>query len=393
MRVVKSDDFSHFLTRQRCYLLSKFGYNDSMEPFKNKINDDTVKQISKNIKRHYLEFNETLYCKNINSELSDLELKDRIKFLSKKLHAFLPKDFKLAAKILKKAVGPSSTLSGFNVWPLTEYISTYGEDELDLSLEVLKEMTKVFTSEFAVRVFFIKNPKRTLGIFKEWARDENEHVRRLVSEGSRPLLPWGQKISEFVKSPQLTLDLLELVKNDESLYVRKSVANHLNDHSKNHPDLVIKTLQNWKKADPKNKNIEWIIRHASRTLVKKAHPKALALHGVSNKKIDVLSLKLKTNHIKINECLEISVTILNKSKTKSLVILDVDLHLLKANNSYNVKCFKGKKVSLNPDEKKLVLLKIPLKKVTTRTYYSGIQYLSCKVNGTSTPKKLFKLDC
>lgn len=364
-----------------------------MEPFKNKINDDSVRQISINIKRHYPEFNGTLFCKNINSELSDLELKDRIKFLAKKMYIYLPKDFKLAAIILKKAVGPNSTLSGFNVWPLTEYISTYGEDEIDLSLEVLKEMTKVFTSEFAVRVFFIKNPKRILGIFKEWARDENEHVRRLVSEGSRPLLPWGQKISEFVKSPQHTLDLLELLKNDESLYVRKSVANHLNDHSKNHPDLVVKTLTRWKKAHPKNKNIEWIIRHATRTLVKKAHPKALELHGVISKKIDILSLKLKNNHIKLNESLEISIFIKNKSKTKTQVIVDVDLHLLKANNTYNIKCFKGKKVSLNPDEKKLVVLKIPLKKVTTRTYYRGIQYLSCKVNGKSTPKKLFKLDC
>lgn len=374
-------------------MLGNFEYNGLMEPFKNKINDDSVRLISKNIIRHYPEFNETLFCKNINSELSDLELKDRIKFLAKKLHLFLPKDFKLAAKILKKAVGTHSTLSGFNVWPLTEYISTYGEDELDLSLEVLKEMTKVFTSEFAVRVFLIKNPKRTIGIFKQWARDENEHVRRLVSEGARPLLPWGQKITEFVLFPQLTLDLLEMLKNDESMYVRKSVANHLNDHSKNHPDLVLNTLKAWRKSDPKNKNIEWIIRHASRTLVKKAHPKALELHGASSKKIDVLSLKIKNTHIKINECLEISVTIQNKSKTKSLVILDVDLHLLKANKSHNVKCFKGKKVSLNTEEKKLVLLKIPLKKVTTRTYYSGIQYVSCKINGTSTPRKSFKLDC
>ncbi|NOT78702.1 MAG: DNA alkylation repair protein [Bacteriovoracaceae bacterium] len=370
-----------------------FGYNDLMEPFKNKINIDTARQISQNIKRHYPEFNDTLFHKNINSELTDLELKDRIRFLAKKLHLFLPTDFKISAKILKKAVGDHSTLSGFNVWPLTEYISNYGEDELDLSLEVLKEMTKVFTSEFAVRAFFIKNPNRTLKIFKHWAQDENEHVRRLVSEGSRPLLPWGQKISEFVNSPKLTIELLELLKNDESLYVRKSVANHLNDHSKNHPDLVVKTLQSWKKSDPKNKNIEWIIRHASRTLVKKAHPKALELHGVSSKKINVLSLKLKKNQIKINESLEISVTIQNKSKAKSLVILDVDLHLLKANNSHNIKCFKGKKVSLDAEEKILVILKVPLKKVTTRTYYSGVQYLSCKINGISTPKKSFKLDC
>ncbi len=345
-----------------------------MEPFKNQINEKTALIISKNIKRHFLDFDENFFKKNVQSELEPLELKDRVRFLANKLHQFLPRDFKKTAKILAGAVDRDTNLSGFNVWPLTEYISIYGLDHLDESMLVLKEMTKVFTSEFAVRAFFIKDQEKALKFFKKWMNDEDEHVRRLVSEGSRPLLPWGQKLPGFITAPQLTLELLEHLKNDESLYVRKSVANHLNDHSKNHPDLVVKTLQSWQKKAPKDKNIDWIIRHASRTLVKKAHPKALALHGVSEAKIKLVKSQLKKSTIKLNESLEFEIVIQNLSQSKALVIIDIDIALLKSNQTHSDKCFKGKKINLEAREKKSLSLRIPFKKVTTRTYYSGVQY-------------------
>jgi len=367
-----------------------------MEPFKNLISEKTAYLLSQNIKRHYKSFNEKEFNKNIKQELAPLELKDRVKFLSKKLHDYLPDDFKEAAPILLGVVNDQekqSTLSGFDVWPLTEYVASYGLDQFEISMNLLKEMTKIFTSEFAVRSFFIKHQDHTLKMFKKWIKDENEHVRRLVSEGSRPLLPWGQKLPGLIEEPNLTMELLEKLKNDKSLYVRKSVANHLNDHSKNHPDLVVKTLEVWKKEDPNNKNIEWIIRHASRTLVKKAHPKALALHGVTNAKIKVSKIKLKKTAIELNESLMVTIRIENTSKKDAFVIIDSDIDFLKANGSHLTKCFKGKKITLRSQEARVLEIKIPIKKVTTRKYYEGTHYVSLKINGKNEKRIQFFLKC
>lgn len=214
-----------------------------MEPFKNMINEQVAQQTAKAIARNYPDFNQKNFLKGMGEALAHLELKDRVIFQANRLRDFLPADIKKSLKILKGAIKQNEKdaigLSGFSIWPLTEYVARFGLDEFDLSMEVLKEMTKVFTSEWAVRAFFIHDEKRALKFFKSWVNDKNEHVRRLVSEGSRPLLPWGQKLHSFVKDPMLSWDLLEQLKNDESEYVRKSVANHVNDHSKNHPDILV----------------------------------------------------------------------------------------------------------------------------------------------------------
>ena len=129
-----------------------------------------------------------------------------------------------------------------------------------------------------MRAFFLKYPEKTLAIFKKWAKDKNPHVRRLVSEGSRPYLPWGKKLPQFEKDPSPTLALLELLKNDSSEYVRKSVANHLNDHAKKHPDLVVDTLKRWD-AELSAKESKRMIKHALRTLLKQRHSGALDVLG------------------------------------------------------------------------------------------------------------------
>ena len=367
-----------------------------MEPFKNMINENVAKQTVLAIVRNYPEFDKKAFLKNIENELAPLELKDRVIYIAEKLNKFLPENLKKTLAILKGAIQQNGKdhvgLSGFAVWPLTEYISRYGLTEFDQSMNVLKEMTKVFTAEFAVRNFFINDEKRTLKIFTSWVDDKNEHVRRLVSEGSRPLLPWGQKLPGFVKNPNATWELLEILKNDESEYVRKSVANHLNDHSKNHPDLVVKKLLEWQKSKDFDKNLDWVIRHASRTLIKKGHPKAFLLHGVEAGKIEVISQKILTKKVELGSVLQVEVEFKNKSSKKLKIILDHEIHLLRANNKHNIKCFKGKSIELKPNEQSKLSFNIPLRPVTTRTYYSGKHFWNIKVNGISEDKLSFTLN-
>jgi 3-methyladenine DNA glycosylase AlkC len=367
-----------------------------MEPFKNMISLAVAEQTASAIARNYPAFPREQFLKNLEKELKPLELKQRVSVISRRLHDTLSSDLKKNLKYLIGALKQNEKdnigLSGFAVWPLTDYVSTYGHDEFDSSLTALKAMTKVFTAEWAIRSFIIADPKRVIKVLEEWVDDECEHVRRLVSEGSRPLLPWGQKLPSFVKDPKATWHLLEKLKFDGSEYVRKSVANHLNDHSKNHADFVTDKLLKWKKEGKKSKDLEWIIRHASRTLIKKGHAKAFLLHDVDTAHIEVTAQKILTKKVRLGEVLKVEVTIVNKSSKKQKFILDHEVHLLKANSKHNIKCFKGIKMELDGKSTKKVSLNIPLKAVTTRTYYSGKHFWNTKLNGISYEKLAFTLE-
>lgn len=366
-----------------------------MEPFKNLINADLALEIAQLIARYHKNFKQDAFLKNMKLELKPLELKDRVRFMAKRLHETLPDDPKISLPILKKIIKKNEAdqigLSGFSLWPVSEYISIYGLSEFDLSMDVLKELTKAFTAEFAVRAFFLHDEARTLEFFHRWVKDENEHVRRLVSEGSRPLLPWGQKLPSFVKNPEATWELLEILKHDSSIYVRKSVANHLNDHSKNHPNFLIQKLLKWKKMHPKDKDIDWIIRHASRTLIKKGHTKAFLIFGIKPGNVKVVSQKVLTKNVELGKSLEVEIELKNLTSKNIKAILDHEVHLLRQNGKHNIKCFKGKSVELLAGKKMKLSFKIPLKVVTTRTYYPGEHFWNIKVNGQSEKKISFKL--
>lgn len=366
-----------------------------MEPFKNQISLAVAEQTASAIARNYPSFPREQFLKNLEKELRPLELKQRVSVISRRLDETLTKDLKKNLKYLVGALKQNEKdeigLSGFAVWPLTDYVSTYGHDEFDSSLSALKAMTKLFTSEWGIRSFILADQKRVIKTLEVWVEDDCEHVRRLVSEGSRPLLPWGQKIPSFVKDPKATWHLLEKLKHDESEYVRKSVANHLNDHSKNHAEFVTDKLLKWKKENKESKKLDWIIRHASRTLIKKGHAKAFLLHDVDTSHIVVSDQKILSKKISLGESLNVEVTLVNNSCKTQKLILDHEVHLLKANQKHNIKCFKGIKLELTGRETKKLKLKLPLKAVTTRTYYAGKHFWNCKLNGISYERLSFHL--
>lgn len=316
-------------------------------------------------------------------KLEPLEMKPRVRLLREELRRRLPEDYRKALKILLKSAR-SGELDGFDLWPYSDFVQTYGLDECELSLEALKELTPRFSSEFAVRPYLIRYPDQTLRYLELCAHDSSVDVRRWASEGSRPRLPWGERLQEFVRDPSPTIRILELLKFDSELYVRKSVSNHLNDIAKDHPDRVVRLLKEWKKSagsEHENK-IRWIIHRALRTLIKSGHPGALELIGVASEaKIELSGLKLNAKKLRLGQRMEFGFAVRSKSSQSQKLVIDYLIHFVKANGRTAPKVFKLKTVELPPKAELRIVKAHPLKKITTRVFYPGAHRLEIQING------------
>lgn len=350
--------------------------------FKNLINPSVVAKIAGSIKAVYPEFQVNKFqC--LIGELTSLEMKARVLLITEYLKKYLPGNYPEALAILMEAM-ETGDLKGFELWPFSEFISQMGLNHFDESMHGMYRLTQRFTSEFAVRPFLIKDHKKVLKYFTKWTTDENVHVRRWISEGTRPLLPWGQKLPHFIADPTPAIQLLNRLKFDDELYVRKSVANHLNDISKHHPDLVINVLKEWsKEAKDKDKaKIKWITRHALRTLIKKGYPQAFKMMGVYGKaKVRFLDFELNGKKFKLNDCLEFSLTLQSTAKEVQTIIIDYAIDFMKANGKKGKKVFKLKTLNLEGKEKITLRKKHSLKPITTMKYYPGLHHLYLQVNG------------
>lgn len=356
----------------------------SKNPLKNMINASVVFRMGTTFREIYSSFNLKRFKKN-TSNIEKLELKERVKLLTKALNVELPEDYLEANSILKKVI-LKNKLTGFELWPVSEYISQFGTNNFKESFEVMYLLTSRFTSEFAIRPFLLKDQQQVLRILKEWIGDQNVHVRRWISEGTRPILPWGGKVPELIKNPELTISLLEELKYDEELYVRKSIANHLNDITKNHPDFVIKLLSRWLKEAPREENykIEWIKKHALRVLVKKGHQGALKLMGViysSTKSIKITHFKLNAKKFRLNDVIEFEFILYSDSKKEKKIIIDYLIYFKKSNGSTSPKAFKLKTIQMIPGENIKISKKHHLKKITTMNFYKGRHEICIQING------------
>lgn len=369
--------------------------SENKNAFKNWINKDLVHRIAMHLGFHNPQFNSKKFIA-IEKELHRFELKGRVHLIRDGLHQNLACSYPKALDLLLKAVtNPHpqyKPLMGFDLWPFMEYIQKYGIDDFKESLKALYLLTPKFTAEFAIRPFLIQRPKETLCVLEKWAHDENHHVRRLVSEASRPRLPWGEVLREFVEDPRPTLKLLDILKYDDELYVRKSVANHLNDITKTHPKLVLRTLKQWDRKSPKihQAKIQWITRHSLRTLVKAGDLEALSLLGFDTKaKVQFKDFKLKSYSIQPGNYLEFEFTV--QSTKKASVVIDYAIHYKKANGSNSPKVFKLSNKELLPKKEVAMTKKHSFKPVTTRKLYPGVHFLEILINGKSMGKIKFNL--
>ena len=361
-------------------------------------NERVVNSLSDRIKNAWKKFDKINFRHEINPALPELTYSERLKHISHILEKYLPENFPDAVSILLKAQLPpyendelGNVYDRFITVPQTSFVSRCGLAYYDISIHALYEMTQRFSAEWDIRPFIIAYPEKTMGILKQWAKDKNPHVRRLVSEGSRPFLPWGKRLNQFVKDPYPTLELLELLKNDPSEYVRRSVANHFNDHAKNHPDLVVDTLKRWAKEIPNNKDLERQIKHATRTLVKNGHPGALELIGFKRgAKAKVENLK-SDKKIKIGDHLNFSFNVVGHAKKPEKLAIDYVVYFNKANGTLAPKVFKMTTKEIKPNESINLKKRHSFKIITTRVYYPGKHALAIQVNGEEKAKTNFEL--
>lgn len=361
-----------------------------MEPFKNNMSPELVACIAQHLETHVDQFDRAAFESSIFKDLENLELKARAQLIAEHIHGVLPTDHKSRAKIIRALLHPDTSsgiggpsddqgLRGWGIYPLSMVVGQYGLNDFEGSLLLLRELTSRFSSEFDVRYFLLADQERALTIMSEWVNDPDHHVRRLVSEGTRPRLPWGMQLPNLIADPSPTLPLLESLRDDEEEYVRRSVANHLNDIAKDHPDLVANLAKQWMVGASKSR--ERLVRHACRTLIKQGHPVALAAIGVGPPKVELQRLTVNTPTVQFGDALKFSGQVTSTSKTQQSLVIDYVVHFKKANGKRAGKVFKWKKLSLAAGHTVSLDRSHPIRPITTRRYYDGEQALSLRING------------
>lgn len=347
------------------------------EELRNLFNQQFINELSNKIKAEQANFNKDQFQALIyNESWNELALKQRVRHITSCLHQTIALDYTEVLEVLKK-VAPSfqGGLTGI-IFP--DYVEVYGLGHWDESMEALQYFTQLSTAEFAVRPFVVKDQSRMMKQFLLWSKHPNEHVRRLASEGSRPRLPWGIALSSLKKDPSPVIPILENLKEDPSLYVRKSVANNLNDISKDHPELVLDIAQKWY---GEHELTNWIIKKGIRTLMKKGNQQALDLFGFAgNSHLKVEDL-LVTKTIHIGDTISFSFGLKSTDEKPTKLRIEYEINFAKANGKQSAKLFKITETVIQPDEKKIYTKKHSFKDLTTRKHYPGEHSLSIVVNG------------
>jgi len=354
------------------------------EQLKHMFSPDFVNSLGSEIKKQHKLFDSKKFVFDVlEKDWKNKELKDRMHHVTRMMHKHIPEKFEKQVEILN---GAAPKFRGFTGTVFPNFVEHFGTDHVPVSMETLKYYTQFSTSEFAVRPFLKKNPE-LISYFYKWSDDKNHHVRRLASEGCRPLLPWAMKLEYFVDHPELIIPILEKLKNDKEDYVYRSVANNLNDISKNHPELVLKLGQVWA---GKSETTDWVIKHALRTLLKRGNPKALKIFGFSeNKKLEILTADLEKKSLKIGQSTRLKFEIKNTGKEDKIRI-EYKVHYLKKNGSYTQKVFQLSEKKIKSKEVLIFDKKIDFKDLSTRKHYAGDHYIELVINGI--PKTKIKLD-
>jgi 3-methyladenine DNA glycosylase AlkC len=270
-------------------------------------------------------------------------------------------------------------MSAFLYMPHMFFVSQHGLEHFEESMRAQHALTQLFTAEFSIRAYLEKHPERTLALLREWARDPSEHVRRLVSEGTRPRLPWAPRLRAFQKDPRPVLELLELLKDDPASYVRRSVANNLNDIGKDHPAMLVATAKRWlKNATPERR---WIVNHALRSAIKRADAGALGALGYGGRAdVSVRGAKIVPARAQIGGSVQVSFVLGNRLARRQRVMADLVVHFVKARGT-GAKTFKLRAVDLPARGSIALGKKIALKQLTTRKHYPGVHRVEALLNG------------
>ena len=333
-------------------------------------------------------FRKKVFLQSVLEGLEERTLMQRLHQCAAAVDAALPGSFREKVEVLH-SLAPKIE-HGFVAIFLSDFVASFGLHDFDFSLDALREFTKHGSAEFAVRPFLIADQKRALKTMQRWAEAECEHVRRLASEGSRPRLPWGMRLPSLVADPSPSAAILEALKGDEALYVRKSVANHLNDITKDHPDWVVQRLEGWNLRDERQ---SWIAKHACRTLIKRGHPRALQLFGFAEGADVDATLTASPRSLSLGQRLGISATVTSTSRKPQRLVIDYVIHYVKASGGSAAKVFKWTETELKGGEKLELSKTQVIRDFTTRKHYSGNHQVELQINGQRVASAAFDLSC
>lgn len=353
------------------------------EPLKNAFGPDVVRTVADMVASVYPPFDRARY---LATAFDELELTPRTKRVSDALAAVLPADRARALEIITAALdfalpgGRPTGMASFVYMPFGVFVAEHGLDHFDLAMRAQLELTQRFTAEFSIRPFLERYPDETLRQLATWTTHPNHHVRRLVSEGTRPRLPWAGRLRAFQRDPIPVLGLLERLKDDRSEYVRRSVANNLNDIAKDHPKTVIDVARRW--WDDGDAQRRALVRHALRTLVKQGNADALAVLGFAGDSPAVAKeLRCTPASAAIGGSVRIEIVVDNPSDEAISVLVDFRVHFVKSTGTTSPKVFKGAVLEIEPGAEAVVRKTVSVRQHTTRTHYPGRHDVDVLLNG------------
>jgi 3-methyladenine DNA glycosylase AlkC len=366
------------------------------EPLKNQFGAEIPHKIAAMVAAAYPAFDSASFLRVALDGYEQLELMPRGWHIAHALRRHLPADYPAAVEILLASLGPKQAgtesfgMAPFFYLPHTCLVSAYGLDHFEESMRAQYELTQRFTAEFSIRPFLERHPARTLARLSEWARDPSPHVRRLVSEGTRPRLPWAARLRDFQRDPRPVLALLELLKDDPELYVRRSVANNLNDIGKDHPALLVEVARSWLPGATAERR--WLIQHALRSAVKRGDGAALALLGFGGAaSVSVRQASISPARPAIGGAIVIACELLSTAAEPQELLVDLRIHFIKASGAASPKVFKLKAIALAPQASAQLAKKISLAEMTTRKHYPGLHTVELLINGQAVPLGSFEL--
>lgn len=347
------------------------------EALKDAIDQDFIDELATALSREVAAFDRRSFRAKVSADLDRLSITERWVRVAEACRAALPAPFESSARLLiELAPSYEGSVAGFFI---PEFIGRYGRDQPDLTFELLRCVTRYASAEFAVRPYLRDDFERTLAIMTTWADDSDHHVRRLASEGTRPRLPWSFHLERLIADPAPTRPILEELKGDPEVYVRRSVANHLNDIGKDHPQWMLNLLSGWDLDDPR---LAWTAEHAARSLIKRGEPQALALFGLASKPaVRIERFQLTPRSLKPDDKVVLQGTLKSDSRKRQRLAVGYAVHYRTASGRPSRKVFKIKQIELAPGASAKIEKAHAFRQLATRRLFPGRHKIEILVNG------------
>ena len=350
-------------------------------------------QLCNSLEQTLTDFDREQFISRIFSpDFASMELKQRMSHTIETIALYLPQQFDQAAGLIGKLIENLKQAEveeqSFEYMFLPEFIATRGLDDFKTSVKALETITQYTSCEFAVRPFINRYGQEMIEQMIKWSHHENKWVRRLASEGSRPRLPWAMALPALKKDPLPLIPILENLKQDPSETVRRSVANNLNDISKDNPEFVLARVKSWQGQSAET---DALIKHACRTLLKLGEPRAMALFGFDPKGIEISDLTLLTSEVEFGKQLEFSFSIFNNADAARKTRIEYAIYHLKKNGELSPKVFKISEREIEAGEQIEIERKHSIRPITTRRYYAGRHQVAVIINGVNSDRLDFNL--